>query len=66
MREMMDLELARQRREEVLREVATNRRAEALLAVRERRASRRAAMVWEIVRHAGRLRKLFRTSRKVG
>jgi hypothetical protein len=63
---MMDLELARQRREEILREVATNRRAQVLPANLERRASRRSALVWEIKRHTGRLRKLFRMPRKIG
>jgi hypothetical protein len=63
---MMDLELARQRREEVLREVATNRQAEVLSAILERRASRRSTLVWEIKRHTGRLRKLIRMQRKTG
>ena len=66
MREMMDMELARQNREEVLREVATNRRAKALLATRGRGAGRRSTLAWEAQRHVGRLLKLLRTPRKTG
>ena len=40
MREMMDLQLARQRREELLREAETHGRAEALRAARGRRVGR--------------------------
>jgi len=60
MREMMDFQLVNQRREEMLREAELNRRAKALRATRERRASQRSALVWEIKRHAGRLLKLLR------
>ena len=66
MREKMDMELARQNREEMLREVATNRRAKALLATRARVAGRRSTLAWETQRHAGRLLKLMRASRKGG
>jgi hypothetical protein len=66
MREMMHMELARQNREEMLREVATNRRAKALLATRGRGAGRRSTLAWETQRHAERLLKLFRASRKTG
>ena len=66
MQTMMDLEIARQRRAEVLREVATNRRAKELPATRQRGAVWRSALAWEIKRHAGRLLKLFRASRRAG
>ena len=66
MREMMEMELARQNREEVLREVATNRRASALLATRGRGASRRSILAWEAQRYIESLLKLFRASRRTG
>jgi hypothetical protein len=64
MRELMDLQLAKQHREEIRREAETNRRAKALRAPRKRRDSRRSAPSWEIKRHAGRLPKFLRTLRK--
>jgi hypothetical protein len=66
MREMMSLELARQRREELLREAEMNRRAKALRAARKRGAGRRSTLAWEIKRQAGRLLKPLRTLRKAG
>ena len=63
---MMEMELARQNREEVLREVATNRRARALLATRGRRAGRRSTLAWEAQRHFEDLLKRFRASRRTG
>jgi hypothetical protein len=60
MQEMMDFQLVKQRREEMLREAELNRRAKALRATRERHASQRPALVWEIKRHAGRLLKFLR------
>jgi hypothetical protein len=60
MREMMSLELAKHRREEVLREAERNRLVKALRAARKRRASRRSVLVWEVRRIAGRLLKLLR------
>ncbi len=60
MREMMSLELAKLRREELLREAELRRRAKALRAARKGNASRRVAVVWEIKRHAGGLLKLLR------
>jgi hypothetical protein len=62
----MEMELARQNREEVLREVATNRRARALLATRGRRAGRRSTLAWEAQRHVEDLLKRFRASRRTG
>ena len=67
MHEMMSLELAKQRREELLREAELRRRAKALRATRKRDAGRRSALVWEIRRHTGRLlKRLRKTLRNVG
>ena len=63
---MMSLELAKQRREEVLREVELERLAKRLRAARKRRAGRRSALVWEMKRQAGRLLKLLRAMRNAG
>lgn len=60
MHEMMSLELAKQRREELLREAELRHRAKALRATRKRDAGRRSALVWEIRRHTGRLLKRLR------
>jgi hypothetical protein len=66
MREMMDIQLVKQRRDELLCEAELNRQAKALRATRKRRASRRSALVWELKRHAGRLLKFLGISRKAG
>ena len=67
MYEMMSLELAKQRREELMREAELSRQATALRATRKRRADRRSTLVWEMKRHAGSLLKLLRkTLRKAG
>ena len=66
MREMMSLELAKQRREELLREAELSRRAKALRAARKRGAGRRSALVWEMKRQAGRLLKVLRSLRNAG
>ena len=60
MREMMILELAKQRREELLREAELRRRAKALRAVHKGDASRRSTVVWELKRQAQRLLKLLK------
>ncbi len=60
MHEMMSLELAKQRREELLREAEMRRQAKALRATRKRRDGRRSALVWEMKRYAGRFLKLLR------
>jgi hypothetical protein len=60
MHEMMSLEFAKQRREELLREAELGRQAKALRAARKRRDGRRSALVWEMKRHAERLLKLLR------
>ena len=60
MREMMSLELAKQRREELVREAERNRLVKALRAARKRRAGSRSVLAWEVRRIAGRLLKLFR------
>ena len=57
---MMSLELAKQRREELLRDVERNRLVKALRATRKRRAGRRSALVWEMKRYAGRIFKRLR------
>jgi hypothetical protein len=66
MHEMMDYQIWKQRYEEMLHEVEFNRRAKALRANGMRRAGRRAALVWEIKRYAGRLFKLLRALRNAG
>lgn len=66
MHEMMSSHLTQQRREELLREVERDRLAKALRTVRKWRAARRSALVWEMKRYAGRLRKLLRAMRNVG
>ena len=55
--EMMILELAKQRREELLREAELRRRAKALRAAHKGDASRRSTVVWELKRQAQRLLK---------
>jgi hypothetical protein len=65
--EMMDFQIWKQRREEVMREVEFNRLAKRLRATRKRRDDgRSSALVWEMKRHAGRLLKLLRALRNVG
>ncbi len=63
---MMDYQLWKQRREEMLREVELNRLAKRVRATRKRRAGRRSALVWEMKRQAGRLLKFLRTLRNTG
>jgi hypothetical protein len=64
---MMSLELAKQRREELLREAELSRQAKAFRATRKRRDGRRSALVWEMKRYAGgRLKLLRRTSGNAG
>ena len=60
MQEMMSLELAKQRRDELLREAEMSRQAKALRAARKRRDGRRSALVWEMKRYAGCFLKLLR------
>jgi hypothetical protein len=62
----MDLQLARQRREELQREAETHGRAEALRAARGRRVGRGSALAWEAKRHAGRLIKVLGVLRNAG
>ena len=66
MHEMMSLELAKQRREELLREAELSYRTKASRAVRRRRSGRRSALVWEIKRYTGGLLKLVRVMRDAG
>jgi hypothetical protein len=63
---MMDFQLAKQRREEMLRALEMNRQAKTLQATRKQRTSRRSALTWEMKRHAGRLLKFLRALRKAG
>ena len=60
MHEMMDSQLWKQRREEMLRDVERNRLVKALGATSKRRAGRRSALVWEMKRYAGGLLKRLR------
>jgi hypothetical protein len=66
MHEMMDFQLWKQRREELLCEAELSRQAKALRAPRKRRAGRRSALVWEMKRHAERLFKLLTILRNAG
>jgi len=49
---MMSLELAKQRREELLREAEMNHQARALRAARKGREGRKSELIWEIEKHA--------------
>ena len=60
MHEMLDSQLWKQRRGEMLREVERNRLVKALRAARKGRAGRRSALAWEMKRQAGRLFKSLR------
>jgi hypothetical protein len=60
MHELMGLELAKQRREELLCEAELRRRAKALRAARKQREGRSSVLVWEMKRQAGILLKLLR------
>ena len=67
MHEMMDYQLWKQRREEVMREVELNRLAKALQAACKWGAGRRSALAWEMKRYAGSILKLLRrTVRNAG
>jgi hypothetical protein len=66
MREMMDLQLARHRREELLREAEMHGGAEALRTARGRRVGRGSALAWEAKRHTGRLLKVLGALRNAG
>jgi hypothetical protein len=64
---MMTLELAKQRRKELLREAELGRLAKALRAARSRRTGPGSALVWEMKRYAGGLLKFVRrTLRNAG
>jgi hypothetical protein len=61
----MDLELWKQRREELMHEAKQNRLARALRDSRKRRgAGLASSLAWELRRHAGHLRKFVRSLRK--
>jgi hypothetical protein len=59
MREMMDSQLRKQRRQDMLREVERNRLVKALWVTRRRRTGRRSTLVWEMKRQAERLSASF-------
>jgi len=65
MQQMMDYQLWKQRREELLREAEMNRQIKALRATGKRRAGRRSALTWELKGYAGLLLKLSRTLRNL-
>lgn len=58
---MMDFELWKQRREEMLREVERNRLKRAVRVALKRRAGRTSLLAWELQRNGTRLLKLLRT-----
>ena len=66
MHDMTERELAKQRREEMMREAERSHLARALRDSRERRRGSDlvTSLVWELKRDAGRLRKLLRYSRR--
>ena len=69
LREMMDLQVWKQRREEMMREVEQNRLAKALRDSRKRRTganNRASSLAWELERIAGRLLKLLRSLKRAG
>ena len=63
---MIDLQLIKLQREELLREAELNRQAKALRAASKGHTGRRSTLVWEIERHAGLLLKLLRLMRNAG
>ena len=64
---MMSLELAKQRREELLREAEMNHQARALRAARKGQEGRKSELIWEIEKHAeGLLKRLRKIWREVG
>ena len=66
MHQMIDIQLVKLRREEMVREVELNRQSKALRAAGKGRAGRRSALVWEMNRYAGRLLKHLRLMRNAG
>jgi hypothetical protein len=62
---MMNLEVWKKNREEMMREAEQNRLAEVLRNSRKRRgASQVSALAWELRRASGRLRKLLRSLKR--
>ena len=66
MHQMIDIQLVKLRRDELLGESELNRQAKALRAASKGRAGRRSALVWEMKRHAGRLLKRLGTLKTAG
>jgi hypothetical protein len=64
---MMDLEVLKRHREEMIREVDQNRLAKSLRKTpRPHSSGPLSALEWELKRISGRLLKFLRTSRKAG
>lgn len=67
---MMDLQIWKQRREEMMREVEQNRLAKALRDSRKKQRTgannRASSLAWELKRIAGRLLKLLRSLKRAG
>jgi hypothetical protein len=66
MHQMIDIQLVKLRRDELLGEAELNRQAKALRAAGKGRAGRRSALVWEMKWHAGRLLKFLGTLKNAG
>ena len=70
MREWMDLQIWKQRLEEMMREAEQNRLAKALRESRKKRRTaannRASSLAWELKRGAGRLLKLLRSLKRAG
>ena len=66
MQQMMDYQIWKQRREELLREAEMYRQVRALRTAGNRHADRSSALAWELKRHAGRFRKRLKTLWNVG
>jgi hypothetical protein len=60
MRELLDHQILRQRREDVLCEVRMNRLAKELWANPERRSAHISTLMWDLERHVGQLLKRSR------
>ena len=60
LREMTDLRIWKQRREEIMHEVERDRLVRALRAARKRRSGQIWAVAWKTKRYAGRLARLLR------
>jgi hypothetical protein len=66
MQQMMDFQLVKHHREDLLREAEMNRQVKAWRVTGKRRAGRSSALAWELRGHAGVLLKRLRALRNVG